>query len=226
MENKAISSKIGSMLRSIPLFSCLNDAELQSLETVSVIKIFAKNTVLFSQGDDSDSFYVVCSGQVNVGINDEEGREIILTQLGTGEYFGEMALLDGEPRSAYVMTREKTTLLIISKNDFYHLLSSNPKIMLNLLKGLQKRLREANKKIESLALMNVYGRVARILIQKAGSSEPGAVIEEKITHHEIASMVGASREMITRVLKELVKDGYISIQSKRITILERLPYEL
>jgi len=213
------------MLKNIPLFSGLNDKEMEALQKVAVIKTFPKNTILFSEGDPSDSFYVVRKGKVNVGINDEEGREIILSMLGPGEYFGEMALLDGEPRCAFVTTKEKTQLFIVSKKDFQSLLISSPEIMLNLLKGLQKRLREANRKIESLALMNVYGRVARLLTQLAGSREEEIVITDKLTHQEIASMVGASREMVSRVLKDLSNKGYISIFKKHITIHKKLPYD-
>ncbi|GBC62011.1 Crp/Fnr family transcriptional regulator [Desulfonema ishimotonii] len=213
-------------LKDIPLFSDLDNDELTELKKVTVTKTFPKNTILFSEGDPSDSFYVIRSGKVNVGINDEEGREVILSILGPGEYFGEMALMDGEPRSAFVMTKEMVRLLIISKKDFKLLLSSDNEILLKLLKGLQKRLREANKKIESLALMDVYGRVARLLTQLAGGSgEEETTIQDKLTHQEIANMVGASREMVSRVLKELTIEGYISIEKKRITIHKKLPYE-
>ncbi|QTA78021.1 Transcriptional regulator, Crp-type [Desulfonema limicola] len=213
------------MLKNTPLFSDISDDELKILQKVAVLKTFPKNTILFSEGDPSDSFYVVNKGKVNVGINDEEGREIILSMLGPGEYFGEMALLDGEPRCAFVMTKEKTQLFIISKKDFQTMLISNPEIMFNLLKGLQKRLREANRKIESLALMNVFGRVARLLTQLAGSKEEEIVITDKLTHQDIANMVGASREMVSRVLKDLANKGYISILKKRITIHKKLPYD-
>ncbi len=213
------------MLNEIPIFSGLNDAELEKLEKVAVVKTFPKNTILFSEGDQSDSFYVVLSGKVNVGINDEEGREVILSILGEGEYFGEMALLDGEPRSAFVMTKEPTQLLIISKKDFESFVETNPDIIINVLKGLLKRLREANKKIESLALMNVYGRVARLLTQLSVTRDDKTMIEDKLTHQEIANMVGASREMVSRVLKELSDEGYISIRKKKITLHGKLPYE-
>jgi CRP/FNR family cyclic AMP-dependent transcriptional regulator len=212
-------------LKDIPLFSCLDDAEIEALREVARNKTFPKGTMLFSEGDESDNFYVICSGKVNVGKNDEEGREIILTMLGPGEYFGEMALMDGEPRSAFVMTKEATELLVITKKDFNNLLLANPGIMFNFLIGLQKRLREANKRLESLALMDVYGRVARLLTYLAGSSEPGSVVEDKLTHQEIASMVGASREMVSRVLKDLTTQGYISIRKKRVTIHKHMPYE-
>ncbi len=213
------------MLKNIPLFSGLEEDQLETLRKALIVKTYPKNSYLFSEGDPSDSFYVVEKGKVNVGINDEEGREVILSVLGPGEYFGEMALLDGEPRCAYVMTKERTKLLIISKKEFENLLNANPAIMVNLLKGLQKRLREANKRIESLALMDVYGRVARLLTQIAGAREDEVVITEKMTHQEIANMVGASREMVSRVLKELTTEGYISIHKKRITIHRKLPYE-
>lgn len=212
------------MLKDIPLFSSLEKGEIEAIMEVSKSKIFPRNTILFSEGDPSDSFYVVQKGKVHVGINDEEGREVILSVLGPGEYFGEMALLDGEPRCAYVMTKERTKLLIISKSDFKNLLLTKSEITLNLLKGLQKRLREANRRIESLSLINVYGRVIRLLIQIAGTPDAEVVITEKLTHQEIANMVGASREMVSRVLKDLTNKGYISIQSKRIMIHKKLPY--
>jgi CRP/FNR family cyclic AMP-dependent transcriptional regulator len=211
------------MLKNIPLFSSLNDQELDALSKVAVKKTFPKNTILFSEGDRSDSLYVICSGKIKVTINDREGNEVILAMLGPGEYFGEMALLDSEPRSACAITKEPTQLLIFSKNDFMDIFSSNP-IAFNLLKGLITRLREANKKIESLALLDVYGRVARLLIQLAKPQNQKMVIEDKLTHQEIANMVGSSREMVSIILKELSNGGYITIDKKQITINRKLPY--
>ena len=211
------------MLKNIPLFSCLTDSELTAIEKVAVKKTFPKNTILLSEGDSTDALYVICEGKVKVTIDDNEGKELILSILGTGEYFGEMALLDDEPRSASVTTKETTQLLIISKNDFMGFFSSNP-IALNLLKDLIKRLREANKKIESLGLLDVYGRVSRILNQFAKSQEGKMVIEEKLTHQEIANMIGSSREMVSIILKELSNGGYITIDKKLITINKKLPY--
>lgn len=211
------------MLKNIPLFSSLNDQELDALSKVAVKKTFPKNTILFSEGDRSDSLYVICSGKIKVTINDREGNEVILAMLGPGEYFGEMALLDSGPRSACAITKEPTQLLIFSKNDFMDIFSSNP-IAFNLLKGLIKRLREANKKIEGLALLDVYGRVARLLIQLAKPQNQKMVIEDKLTHQEIANMVGSSREMVSIILKELSSGGYITIDKKLITINRKLPY--
>lgn len=211
------------MLKNISLFSSLNEQELAAIENVAIKKTFPKNTILFSTGDSTDALYVICEGKVKVTIDDNEGKEIILSMLGKGEYFGEMALLDDEPRSASVTTKETTQLLIISKNDFMDIFSSNP-ITFNLLKDLVKRLREANKKIESLALLDVYGRVARILNQFAKPQEGKMVIQEKLTHQEIANMIGSSREMVSLILKELSNGEYITIDKKLITINKKLPY--
>lgn len=211
------------MLKNIPLFSCLSESDLADIEKVAVRKTFPKNTILLSEGDSTDALYVICEGKVKVTIDDNEGKEIILSMLGPGEYFGEMALLDDEPRSASITTKETTQMLIISKNDFMDILSSK-QFAFNLLKDLTKRLREANKKIESLALLDVYGRVARILNQFAKSKEGKMVIEEKLTHQEIANMIGSSREMVSLILKELSNGGYITIDKKQITINRKLPY--
>ncbi|MFC1591836.1 Crp/Fnr family transcriptional regulator [Thermodesulfobacteriota bacterium] len=214
-----------SMLKNIPLLSCLDDQSLQSIARVAIKRNVPKNTIVFSEGDTTDSLYIICSGRVKVTINDKDGNEVILAMLGAGEYFGEMALLDSGPRSACAMTKEPSELLIISKQNFMDIFSSNP-IAFNLLKGLTKRLREANKQIESLALLDVYGRVARLLYQLAKPADAGEslVLQEKLTHQEIANMVGSSREMVSIILKELSNGGYISIDKKIISINRKLPY--
>jgi CRP/FNR family cyclic AMP-dependent transcriptional regulator len=219
-----MSVKRPDILRDIPLFSCLDDDSLDGLSKVAVKKTFPSHTILLTEGDKTDSLYVICSGKVKVEISDEHGKEVILTMLGPGEYFGEMALLDGKPRSASVVTREPTEILIISRNDFRNILISNPDAVFNLLRGLLKRLREANEKIESLALMDVYGRVAKLFVQLAKPKGPKLVIGEKLTHQEIANMIGSSREMVSRILKELVTGGYITVERKVITINRKLPH--
>jgi len=211
------------MLKDIPLFSGLSDEKIDALTKVARRKTFPKNTVLCSEGDLSDSLYIICTGKVKVTMNSEEGKEVILSMLGPGEYFGEMSLLDSEPRSATVITKESTELLIIAQRDFINLLSSDT-IAFNLLKGLLKRLREANRKIESLALLDVYGRIARLLNLLGKQHGEKLLIEEKLTHQEIASMIGSSREMVSIILKELSNGGYITIDKKHISINKKLPY--
>jgi CRP/FNR family transcriptional regulator, cyclic AMP receptor protein len=211
------------MLEDIPLFSDLSEAERTNLEKVGVRKKYPKNTIIFSEGDTTDQLYVIINGKIKLTINDNDGKEIILSMLGPGEYFGEMALLDNEPRSACAMTKEPTELLLFSKNDFLQIFSSNP-IASRLLQGVIKRLREANKKIESLALLDVYGRIARLLTQLGRPEGEKLIIEERLTHQEIANMVGSSREMVSIILKELSTGGYVSIDNKMITVNKKLPY--
>ena len=209
-------------LKDIPLFSGIDDSRLEVLSDVARKKTYPKNTVLCSEGDIGESLYIICRGKVKVTMNDDEGKEIILSMLGPGEYFGEMALLDREPRSATVITKEPTEVMIITRKDFLELFSPNA-VELNLLKGLTKRLREANRKIESLALLDVYGRIARLLNQLAKARGDVLVVDEKLTHQEIAKMIGSSREMVSIILKELSTGGFISIDKKQITIHKKLP---
>jgi CRP/FNR family cyclic AMP-dependent transcriptional regulator len=210
-------------LKEITLFNGLSEDELAILEQSANKKLFPRNTILVSEGDTTDSLYVICSGKVKVIINDDEGREVILSVLGAGDYFGEMALLDNEPRSACVMTKEPTEIMMISKQSFMEIFSSHP-VAYNLLTGLTRRLREANKKIESLALLDVYGRIARLFAQLAMDHEDGSQKLEKLTHQEIANMIGSSREMVSIILKELVNGNFISIDKQNITINKKLPY--
>jgi CRP/FNR family cyclic AMP-dependent transcriptional regulator len=216
--------KITQILKNIPIFSSLNEIELNQMTEAAIRKTFSKNTVLINEGDETDSLYIICSGKVKAIINDENGKEVILSIFGPGEYFGEIAFIDGERRSATIITREPTEVLIISSGVFRNILSSNPNIAFNLLVGAVKRLREANKQIESLALMDVYGRVARLLVHYAKPKGDKLFIDEKLTHQEIANMTGSSREMVSRIFKDLMNGEYISIENRHITINKALPY--
>jgi CRP/FNR family cyclic AMP-dependent transcriptional regulator len=210
------------MLKDTALFSSLDEDAVRDFERVSVRKKFPKNTIIFSKGDKSDSLYLVYSGKVKAVIHDEEGKEIVLSVIGSGEYFGEMAALDGVPRSATIVTREPTEILIIHRDDFRSILSSNPDMVFNLLGVLLKRLRRANDKIASLAFTNVHGRVANLLMQFAEPTGNEWVVGEKMTHQEIANMVGSSREMVSKIMGELLETGYISTDKKKITIHKKL----
>ncbi len=213
-----------SLIKNVPLFSCLDDHELEGLLKAAVRKTFPRHTVLLNAGDATDSLYVITEGKVKAVIIDEHGKEIILSISGPGEYFGEMAMIDGEPRSATIMTREQTELLIFYKADLRQVFAQNPDIVFNLLKGLTRRLRKANQQIESLALMDVYGRVATLLTESSKPQGSVMVIREALTHQEIANMVGSSREMVSRILNELIRGGFIQVDKKIISILKKLPY--
>jgi CRP/FNR family cyclic AMP-dependent transcriptional regulator len=205
-----------------PLFSRLDDVTISIFEEAAVRKRFPKNTILFSKGDESASLYVVCTGKVHVTVCDEQGREIVLSVIGPGEYFGEMAAMDGAPRSATIVTKEPSEILIIHRDDFRRALSSNPDTMLSLLKVFLERLRKADEKIESLAFTNVRDRVASFLMQSAEPQGGTWFVREALTHQEIADMVGSSRETVSRAIKELQVAGHISIERKRITIHKQL----
>ena len=211
------------VLDKISLFSELSESDLEAVTKLAVTRNFLKNTIILCEGDLSDSLYVILSGKVKVYLSDDEGKEVTLNVQGEDEYFGELALLDSAPRSASVVTLEKTQLAVISKSAFEQCMAKNPDISLKVSRGLARRLRELSENVRSLALMDVYGRVAHTLLDMSEEHDGKRIIPQKLTQREIASMVGASREMVSRILRDLSIGGYITIEKKIITINERLP---
>jgi len=209
-------------LGSFPLFSGLQRNELDALADRAVTKTYPRNAIIVSEGDRSNSLYIVLSGRVKVYVSDESGREVVLGVEGPGDYFGEM-LLDGGPRSASVMTLEPSELSIIPKEDFRGLLRANPDLAIHLIEKLIQRTRRLTENVKSLALLDVYGRVARLLLDLAVKRDGRLAIAEQLTHQDIADRVGASREMISRILKDLTTGGYIAIEGRRITINKQPP---
>ncbi len=205
-----------------PLFSRLDAETIRCFEKAAIRKRFPKNTILFSKGDDSASLYIVRSGKAKVIARDEQGKEIVLAVIGPGEYFGEMAAIDGAPRSATIVTKEPSEILVIRSEDFRRSLSSNPDLTFDLLRVLLERLRKADEKIESLAFMNVYGRVTTFLMQTAEPQGDEWVVREGLTHQEIADVVGSSRETVSRTIRELQDAGFISVERRQITIHRKL----
>jgi CRP/FNR family cyclic AMP-dependent transcriptional regulator len=210
------------MIENIPLFAGLSPEVLAEIEHHGSTKNYRKNTIVINEGDETDSLYVILSGRVKVFLSGEDGREAVLNHQGPGEYFGEMSLIDRQPRAASVMTVEPSRLMIISRSDFMHCLAGNPEIALNLIKPMASRIRMLAQNVSSLALLDVYGRVARTLLQHA-SKEDGVLKTGKLTQQDIADMVGASRAMVSRILKDLRTGGYIDIDKKRIIIHQKLP---
>jgi CRP/FNR family cyclic AMP-dependent transcriptional regulator len=218
------SIKLSTVLKNIPLFQGLDEGDLALMENLAVEKVVPRGTIILNEGDMGDSLFAIAAGRVKVYIGDEDGREIILKILSAGDFFGEMSLIDKEPRSASVAAIENTTLKVLSYQAFHDCLARSPDIATAVMTALAKRLRDADRKISNLALMDVYGRVASTLLELAISSDGKLVVGEKLSQQEIANMVGASREMVNRILKDLSDRGYISIESKQITIHDdRLP---
>ena len=209
-------------LKKVSLFEGLEDSALRTIASEAVTKTVSRNVILFNEGDQTDSLYVILSGRVKVYCSDEEGNEIVLSILEPHDYFGELAVIDGEPRSASVMTLEPTRLSIISRDDFLRYLSGEPEIAIRLLKTLVHKLRQDTKNLKSLALMDVYGRVAKLLLELA-TDQDGNLAIDRLTYREIATRVGASREMVGRIFKDLKAGGYITIAGNRIVINESLP---
>lgn len=212
------------MLDNIPLFAGLQTDQLARLSSRAVTHSYPKNTIVINEGDVSNSLHVIIEGRVKIFRANEEGREIVLNLQGPGEYFGEIALLDAEPRSASVITLERCRIAILSKADFENFLLANPPVMMNILRNAIARLRALTDTVSNLALLDVYGRVTRLLLQSAEEIEGVRVVNLALTQQDIASRVGSSREMVSRILKDLRTGGYIEQTGKQILIRKSLPH--
>ena len=210
------------MFSNIALFNGLNEEEIIQISRHAKIKTYKKHQSIIAKGDTTDSLFLVLHGRLKVYLSDHDGKEVILAFLDQMDYFGELALLDQEPRSASVSTVEETKLAQISRQDFQKVLAKNHQITLNLLSTLARRNRLLAGNVGNLALLDVYGRVAKTLIAQA-KEEYGQQITNKLTHQEIANLAGSSREMVSKIIKELKIGGYISIHEKRIIIHGKLP---
>jgi CRP/FNR family cyclic AMP-dependent transcriptional regulator len=212
------------MLDNIPLFSGLETDELSRLSSKAVVHSYPKNTIVINQGDEGNSLHVIVSGKVKVFLSNEDGKEIILNTEGPGEFFGEMAMLDPHPRSASVITTEPSKLAIISKADFEAFLHESPETMLKILQQAFARLRALTETVSSLALLDVYGRVARLLLQSAEEVDGVTMVQLEMTQQDIANRIGSSREMVSRILKDLKTGGYIEQKGKQIILKHTLPH--
>jgi CRP/FNR family cyclic AMP-dependent transcriptional regulator len=197
---------------------------LRELSGRAITRAFPGNAVIVSEGDGTDALYVVLSGKVKVFLANENGKEVLLNVEGPGDYFGEM-VLDGGTRSASVMTLEPSRFLVIPRTDMEAFLGRHPEFAMSLIHKLIKRIRVLTDNVKSLALQDVYGRVRRMLQELALEQDGKQVVAEKPTQQEMASRVGASREMVSRILKDLARGGYIEIAGKRIVIHKKLPLE-
>ncbi|OGA00950.1 MAG: Crp/Fnr family transcriptional regulator [Betaproteobacteria bacterium RIFCSPLOWO2_02_67_12] len=195
---------------------------MQALSAHAVTRTFPKSTVIISEGDPAESLYIIVSGRVKVFVADPGGREIVLLTQGPGEYFGEM-MLDEGPRSASIMTLDKSVFLVIRKADLREFLVRNPGFAVRLIEKLIHRVRSLTASVKSLALMDVYGRVARLLLELAEERDGVWVIGERLTQQDIASRVGASREMVSRIFKDLTDGGYVAVQRDCIVVNRKPP---
>ena len=204
------------------LVATLNPS-LRALALRGTFRSYRKNTVIINEGEIGDSLFVLLQGRVKVYSNDADGREITYNIVQAGDYFAEM-WLDGGPRSASVMTLEPSVCSVVSRNALRDHLAEEPEFALELVSQVIRRARAATETARNMALLDVYGRVVATLENQAGQATPEQpVILTQITHQQIASRVGASREMVSRLLKDLEKGGYIELGVKRITLRKKLP---
>lgn len=202
--------------------AAVSDPAIRHLAACGTVRTFQRNAVIITEGDSSDSIYLILSGRVKVFVSGTDGTEMILDTLSAGALVGELAI-DGQVRSASVMTLEASTCVVISRAALRKAVTDDPEFALKLIDGLIMRTRRTTETVKHLALMDVYGRVAQLLMELSVQRGEMHVCVEKLTQLEIAERVGASRDMVSRVLKELVAGGYLSIEQKIITIRKTLP---
>ncbi len=215
---------LAPILRKVPLFADLSEAEIGRIAEATRERSYPRNSVILFEDDPGDALYVVVTGLVKVVLIGEDGREVILSVLKEGDFFGEMALIDDEPRSAHVIAMEDANLLVLRREDFHQRVREVPTISLSLLRTLSRRLREADEKIGGLVLLDVNGRVAKLLLRMADEQD-GVHITRRITHHTIAQMVGSSRETVSRTIRDLADQGLIEVSRKAIAIKNRKALE-
>jgi CRP/FNR family cyclic AMP-dependent transcriptional regulator len=200
----------------------LSPQDAEDLMKRAVVRSFPRHAVIVHEGGENDSVYFIVSGAVKVFLADDDGNEVVIGTLRAGEYFGEMALEPGS-RSASVMATEPVCLAIVRIDDFRHFLKEHPEFVFSLIGKLIRRTRVSNRNLKSLALLDVYGRLVQLLHDLSEEADGTWVIAEPLTQQDIASRIGCSREMVSKILKDLTAGGYLNISRQRIEIKRRLP---
>jgi CRP/FNR family cyclic AMP-dependent transcriptional regulator len=211
------------LIRRVSLFSMLTPEQAEALSATVYKKRFKRGEILVEQGRMSNALYIVLTGRTRVLMTDSKGREVILATLKSGDYVGEMSLIDNEPHSATVVADQQVDVLVLARDSFLRCLGENIEMAHSVMRVLVQRLRKASENISSLALVGVYGRVAKVLLDSALPDDTGALlIRDKVSRQDIAKMVGASREMVSRVMKDFEEQGFIEVQgSGAVRVIER-----
>jgi CRP/FNR family cyclic AMP-dependent transcriptional regulator len=205
------------------MFATFTQDQLHALMSMIVRRTAPRGSAIMHEGDPVDSLYIVVSGRLKVMMGEADGKETILSIIGPGEFFGEMGLIDDNPRSASVVAIEPCELLAVSKRAFRKCLVENADLAMAVMRVLVRRLREADRKIGSLAMLDVYGRVARLLLDISENVNGRRVVTKRLTKQDIAKMVGASREMVSKVMRDLQTSGYIEVQGSSIVLRDTNP---
>lgn len=211
------------LIRRVPLFSMLTSTQAEAVADAVVKRRFRRGEILVERGQKSNALYILLTGRARVVASDPRGREVILAVLQPGDYLGEMSLIDNEPHSATVRAEVQTDVLVLGRPEFSRCLPENSSLSYAIMRGLVQRLRNSNRQIESLALLDVYGRVARALIDMAEEDAGQRVIRGKVSRQDLAKHVGASREMVSRVMKDLEIRGLVeTLDTGSVVLKERL----
>lgn len=211
---------IAAFLATVPLFKSLDALERQRFAEFVREKVYPKGSVILFEDDPGDALFVVRSGRVKVVLLAEDGREVILGLLGVGEHFGELSLIDDQPRSAHVIAMEQSTILVLRRDDFRRRVEASAVVAWALLQELSRRLRRADDKIGTLVLLDVPGRIARMLLEAA--LECGNdLIEKPLTHQTIAQVIGASRETVSRALREFQDKGWVTSERRHLRLTNK-----
>lgn len=203
-------------------FVDFSEDSLRRLAPRGAVRTFPKNAIVINEGDDTDSLYVVLSGRVKAFVSGEDGREIVLNTIEAGDYFGEL-VLDGGRRAASIMTLESSRMFVMSADDVEKMLSAHPSFARDLIGRLIGKVRSLSAKVQDLALKDVYGRFVRFVEEQAVRQGGESVVPERLTQQDIAARIGGSREMVSRIVRDLTAGGYISVKGKQIRVHKKLP---
>jgi CRP/FNR family cyclic AMP-dependent transcriptional regulator len=203
-------------------FAHLDEQALRALAPGGTVRAFARSVVVVSEGDPTDSLYVVLAGRVKAFVADEHGKEVVLNTIGAGDFFGEL-VLDGGARAASIMTLEPSRFFVIPQRDAEALLSGNPQFARHLVRKLIGKVRSLTERVRDLALKDVYARLVRFLEEHAQERDGRRVVPERLTQADIAARIGGSREMVSRILSDLADGGYVSVEAKHIVLHRKLP---
>lgn len=213
---------IVDLVRTVPIFGDLDDNEIRKIAEIGIHRKYTKNGIIFLEEEEGAALFIIISGRVKVVRTDDEGKEVILSILGTGDFFGEMAILDGLPRSATVISIDDSELFMIHRRDFLQLVQNYPQVAVSLLRELTKRLRKSDEQIKSLSLKDAIGRVANVIIQLADDSgkikKGQVIISEFPLQQDLANMAGTSRETISRTIHHFIREGYVEQRGNTLVI--------
>jgi CRP/FNR family cyclic AMP-dependent transcriptional regulator len=205
----------------MPLFADIDPRDILELEALCVERRVPKNTLVISEGDETDSLYVLLEGSARALRTDDSGRQFVVNRFEPWDHFGEMSLFDRDERCATVITKTRCTLLVLPRKAFFDFAATRPGIYRNMIKTLLEKLRKATLQIEELAFLDVYGRLVRFLIE---NQDDDGVIREKLTQQDLADIVGSTRETVNRIYNELGAGGYLTREKGHLKILKKLPY--